>query len=251
MINTKKINLLYILFFALILASLIQGYYCKYEKTDICYTFFKNYWEENGFIENFQTIFVLTSIIILIKIKFQFKKNNFFHLFFIFKILALIYYLGEEVSWGQNFFKWNTPSLFNEINNQKETNIHNISNLFDQLPRSLVFIWCGFSFIIFLYLDLKLKIKREFLILILPNKKLIYISILLIFLSLPDQFIDILNLHPGHVDQFGKDIPESVFYDKISFNFVRLSELHELIFSFYFLSYSIFILEIKEKIRMN
>ncbi len=48
-----------------------------------------------------------------------------------------------------------------------------------------------------------------------------------------------------------KDIYAAVIIDMFTFNFVRLSELQELIFSFYFLSYSIFINQIKEKILIN
>ena len=132
--DTNKINLFYFCFLLLIIFSLAQGYYCKYFSFKVCSEFFKNYWTENGFIENLQAFFVLTSIILLIKVKLKLKEFNFIHIFIIVKILALTYYLGEEISWGQHFFKWNSPVIFQEINNQKETNLHNISNLFDQLP---------------------------------------------------------------------------------------------------------------------
>ena len=58
-------------------------------------------------------------------------------------------------------------------------------------------------------------------------------------------------MHPGHVDEFGKEIPGNIFYDIITFNFIRLSELHELIFSFYFLYYSIFFNQIEIKKLIN
>lgn len=32
---------------------------------------------------------------------------------------------GEEISWGQRIFGWSTPPLFENINYQQETNIHN------------------------------------------------------------------------------------------------------------------------------
>ncbi len=262
MYKLKKINFLYSCFFLLVILSLTQGYYCKYIKGPIesysyhvCSDLFENYWRENGFIENLQVIFVLMSIILLIKIKFEFKKLNIIHLFIIIKILALIYYLGEEISWGQHFFKWNSPIIFQEINTQKETNLHNISNLLDQLPRTLVFFWCAFSLILINFSKFKTKISKEFFLLISPDKKLIYISLLLLVLSLPDLIVDIFNFHPGHYEELStggtKDLPVAIFIDKITFNFVRLSELHELIFSFYFLSYSIFINQIKEKILIN
>ena len=37
----------------------------------------------------------------------------------------------EEISWGQHIFRWQTPSFFSNLNHQNETNIHNISSLFN------------------------------------------------------------------------------------------------------------------------
>tara|TARA_B100001063_G_scaffold115361_1_gene107781 strand:- start:414 stop:737 length:324 start_codon:yes stop_codon:yes gene_type:complete len=82
------------------------------------------------------------------------------------------------------------------------------------------------------------KIMNLDLFIIRPTFVLSHISILLFILIVPDLIVDKLNLHPGHVDQFGKDILEAKFYDLITFNFIRLSELHELIFAFYFFIYS-------------
>ena len=231
----------------MIIFSLIQGFYCRDNTNNVCSGFFKNYWNENGFIENLQAIFVLASVMLLVKLKLKYQEYNFIHVFIIIKILALIYYLGEEISWGQHFFKWGSPIFFQEINNQKETNLHNISNLFDQLPRGIVFFWCAFSIILANFNIFKHKISKNLYFIISPNKKLIYISFLLLVLSVPDIIVDLFNLHPGHVDEFGKGIPASLFYDIFTFNFVRLSELHEIIFSFYFLCYSIFLYRKKSK----
>jgi len=55
--------------------------------------------------------------------------------------LALVYFAGEEMSWGQWIFYWDTPEVFAELNDQNETNLHNISSWFDQKPRALVELW--------------------------------------------------------------------------------------------------------------
>ena len=55
--------------------------------------------------------------------------------------LACIYVAGEELSWGQHLVGWNTPEPLKEINDQNETNLHNISSWFDQKPRLLLEIW--------------------------------------------------------------------------------------------------------------
>jgi len=55
--------------------------------------------------------------------------------------LACIYFAGEEISWGQWYFQWETGETFRQINDQQETNLHNISSWLDQKPRTLVEIW--------------------------------------------------------------------------------------------------------------
>ncbi len=39
--------------------------------------------------------------------------------------LGSLYIAGEEMSWGQHFFHWNTPEYWAEVNRQQETNLHN------------------------------------------------------------------------------------------------------------------------------
>jgi hypothetical protein len=56
-------------------------------------------------------------------------------------ILACIYFAGEEMSWGQWYFGWETPDSISALNDQQETNIHNISSWFDQKPKLLVTLW--------------------------------------------------------------------------------------------------------------
>ncbi|MDC0415786.1 hypothetical protein OAM12_00815 [Candidatus Pelagibacter sp.] len=213
----------------------------KFETISICkdLNFLKMFWLENGFVENIQSLFLLFSILILIRIKIKLKKNKILNIFLLLKIIALIFYLGEEISWGQHFFNWETSEWFIINNNQKETNLHNITNLLDQLPRTIVLIWCSLSiFVIILFHKFNL-INETVFRLVCPNRKLLIISIILIFLVLPDLVVDKLNLHPGWTDENGIRLSNnSYFYDILTFNFVRLSELQELIFCSYFLYYS-------------
>ena len=52
--------------------------------------------------------------------------------------VACIYFAGEEASWGQWYFNWETPVFVDSINDQGETNLHNMSSWLDQKPRALV-----------------------------------------------------------------------------------------------------------------
>ena len=54
--------------------------------------------------------------------------------------LGCVYFLGEEISWGQHLFGWATPDSWADINDQGETNLHNMSGWLDQIPRTILSI---------------------------------------------------------------------------------------------------------------
>lgn len=54
--------------------------------------------------------------------------------------LGCLYIALEEISYGQQFFKWNTPEYWSVVNDQGETNLHNTSSWFDQKPRALLML---------------------------------------------------------------------------------------------------------------
>lgn len=53
-------------------------------------------------------------------------------------LAGCIYVLGEEVSWGQHLIGWATPESWQRLNDQGETNLHNISAWFDQKPKLIL-----------------------------------------------------------------------------------------------------------------
>jgi hypothetical protein len=52
--------------------------------------------------------------------------------------LSCLYIAGEEMSWGQHFFQWNTPEYWATVNRQQETNLHNTWAVFEKTPRSIL-----------------------------------------------------------------------------------------------------------------
>lgn len=52
--------------------------------------------------------------------------------------IGCVYIGGEELSWGQQLFKWETPETIQAVNDQNETNLHNISSWLDQKPRLIM-----------------------------------------------------------------------------------------------------------------
>ena len=79
---------------------------------------------EDGFVENLSALFWLFAAIVSIKgaMHFQLGRRWFFILATIVTILAC----GEEISWGQRFFDFQTPELIAKQNRQGEFNLHNL-----------------------------------------------------------------------------------------------------------------------------
>ena len=55
--------------------------------------------------------------------------------------LGCFYACGEELSWGQHIFGWATPESLAAVNDQGETNLHNISGWFNEAPRTLLWLY--------------------------------------------------------------------------------------------------------------
>ena len=156
----KYVNTLLIFFYFFIFLFIYERHLCfslglytadKWNNTlyiFMCENLQIDFWNENKLVENIQSFLLLISILIFfLVLKKIDKKNKFIFYFFSLFFLGLIFFLGEEISWGQHIFKWDSPNLFIEFNHQKETNLHNISNLFNEIPRSIILIWCTLKLI--------------------------------------------------------------------------------------------------------
>tara|TARA_B100000780_G_scaffold267771_1_gene225147 strand:+ start:634 stop:1299 length:666 start_codon:yes stop_codon:yes gene_type:complete len=206
--------------------------------------FNKIIWKESGLVEYLQVFFLLITIffILLFIKKEYFKLKSLEKLLIFFYFLGVNYYFFEEISWGQHIFGWQSSDFFLEINSQDETNIHNASTLFNELPRNLLFVWCALTFLWIGKISFKNKFLQKF---VFPNIKLKYISYLILFFFIPDFLIDKLDLAPGSLATSDKDIFLNIFFHLISFNFIRLSELEELLFNFYILNHSFYLVKLK------
>ena len=196
-------------------------------------------WIENGLIENLQAIILGFTIFYLISFYRKLFKFSYLKIFILLEILGLSFFFFEEISWGQHFIGFSTPNFLSDINNQNEFNLHNISNLFNELPKALVFIWCGLSVPIVYFI----KFKKQILVdLIMPDRRLIYFSFVLIFFKIPNLYVSTFDLIDyGSVNKDGSYDYFNLLIKIISFDFIRLSELHELLFTYYFLWHSIFL----------
>ena len=91
--------------------------------------------------------------------------------------LGCVYFLGEEISWGQHLGGWETPDAWKEINDQNETNLHNTSGWLDQIPRTVLTIGIICGGVIFPLLrrgESQGRTGEDFLIHFMPSKKCLW-----------------------------------------------------------------------------
>ncbi len=96
--------------------------------------------EGYGFLELGHFFIPLAGLIIALRLLFRrfVRERPLIRYFTILAALACLYIAGEEHSWGQHFFHWNTPDYWATVNRQQETNLHNTLHFFDKKPRLLL-----------------------------------------------------------------------------------------------------------------
>ena len=82
---------------------------------------------EDGLIEYISAFVLLTCSFILFRYIFRAKNRPWtWYLVPIAMALLLFFAFGEELSWGQRIFNWESGDTFKEMNKQHETNLHNL-----------------------------------------------------------------------------------------------------------------------------
>jgi hypothetical protein len=92
---------------------------------------------ELGIMENGQNLFLFVALILIIRLAIQ-ADDKWLRYWMIFVALGTVYLLGEETSWGQHYFGWQLGGVFEHINDQGETNLHNSTSWLDQKPRAIL-----------------------------------------------------------------------------------------------------------------
>lgn len=88
---------------------------------------------EDGIAENVQVfIYGITFILALITVRLHWQaKERLIALLYVVLCVGIVFLIGEEISWGQRIFGWGTTGVFADINQQQETNLHNIKGVQD------------------------------------------------------------------------------------------------------------------------
>ena len=96
---------------------------------------------EAGIIENLTVLFLIVSIgfcISSLSLSRRLVLAQTLKFWLLLLILGAAYFALEEISYGQHMFGWGTADSWKELNDQDETNLHNVHALFDQVPRGLL-----------------------------------------------------------------------------------------------------------------
>lgn len=96
---------------------------------------------EAGIIENMTVIFLLVAIgfcISGLSLANRIGLPSLVKAWLFVLILGSAYFALEEISYGQHMFGWGTAETWKELNDQDETNLHNVHAIFDQVPRALL-----------------------------------------------------------------------------------------------------------------
>ena len=97
--------------------------------------------------ETLQTLFIALAFVVgcITLRKVDWKKDKLTGAWILLATVCCFYVAGEEISWGQQILKWDTPEYWSTLNDQNETNLHNTSDWLDQKPRLLLFIGIAFG----------------------------------------------------------------------------------------------------------
>lgn len=123
MLTISKLSLrsfYFIFFYYLVLVFLFINFNSFYHALD----------GENNIIELSGAFALLVSGLILGKTGLSLTKSNYKFYVYLFVGAAFIWAAGEEISWGQHLLGLETPDWLSKVNDQNETNLHNINKKF-------------------------------------------------------------------------------------------------------------------------
>jgi hypothetical protein len=96
---------------------------------------------EAGIVENMTVLFLVAAIgfcVSGISIANRLGLSSLVKAWLFIMIMGSAYFALEEISYGQHMFGWGTTETWKELNDQDETNLHNVHAMFDQVPRALL-----------------------------------------------------------------------------------------------------------------
>lgn len=83
---------------------------------------------EHGIVENLTVLFLAMAVLsgIQLFLNRHAVPSGVLVLWFSLLTLGCFFFMGEEISWGQHYWGWETPEALQTLNYQGETNLHNL-----------------------------------------------------------------------------------------------------------------------------
>lgn len=96
--------------------------------------------DEDSLIEWLQFLCLLGASIFLARITFCLFRAGYLGMALVYGLVTLgVWFLtGEEISWGQRIFGWETPEAMEEVNRQGETTVHNVRGVQEVVPAAML-----------------------------------------------------------------------------------------------------------------
>ena len=109
------------------------------------------------------------------------RQRTILSVVYLLMMAAFLFYVGEETSWGQDFFKWQTPEVFSG-NVENQTNLHNYFN--DYFSYAYIALS---SILVVMLVSIWLEVKQRWLPfsrLFLPHPALAGLALLIGFIAI-------------------------------------------------------------------
>jgi hypothetical protein len=96
--------------------------------------------DEDSLVEWLQFFSLLAVAILLPVLAFRLYKTGRRGMALLYAVVAIgvLFTAGEEISWGQRIFGWQTPEAVEAINRQGETTVHNIGGVQELVPAAML-----------------------------------------------------------------------------------------------------------------
>lgn len=131
--------------------------YIIFDTINLLYQLELEIFRKEGILEVITTVFLFIAAFVSF---FFFKKSKLLWLG-ILSLLAYLFLVMEEISWGQTYLGWDTPDTYKEYNYQNETNLH---NLFNPIMK-VIYLQVWLTVLFFLIIGFAKEFKK-----MLPNK---------------------------------------------------------------------------------
>ncbi len=165
---------------------------------------------EFGFFEIATLIMLFTAIVLGVSaiLTPRARRVRWLRPLLVLAVLGAVYFAGEEASWGQHYFNFETPEEWRDINSQEEFNFHNLTiehyGLLDNVPRVGMLLAC-------LILGVILPLIRhwqgdshynpEYSVVgwVVPSPALVPVSLMAVLSTVPEKIFDFVYTDPDAI----------------------------------------------------